>query len=170
MDDIVSLIKKDIINYYDNVQFEIEIEGQTKLLQMADKSNLARRMTNRLNKFLVKQVQILQTSNLTELNEYFKNDSQFLIMNKETIKSKSLTKSGFFIGNKRLKNIVKGNSQIGLFIQTDWYLSENELKYLKLRFEKMELKEKSDSHLTNVSYDLNYFNFNFNLLNENFKL
>ena len=91
----------------------------------------------RINKYLIDQVTSIMDMNLTQINEYFDaninsiDDNLLNCLNKETIKSKALTKSCTFIGNSNLIQDLKFENYAGLFMTYDWYLNANEINYVK---------------------------------------
>ena len=52
-------------------------------------------------------------------------------MNKEDIKSNAFSKYCTFINGDYLKDDLKDKFKIGIFIECDWYLNNNQINYLK---------------------------------------
>jgi hypothetical protein len=132
-------IKLDLINYYDSIKFEIDIIAQKQLIVFEKNSpNLKHERENLivLNKYLIEKIEFLFDSNCYQINEYFSkinddydDENQFFF--KENVKINALKNYCAFLSNANLKKEFKDRNQIGLLVLTDWYLDENQLKYIK---------------------------------------
>jgi hypothetical protein len=135
---IKSDIKVELIDYFDEIKTEIDINGQEKLLY-CDKDEEYCRDINKnyllsLYNFLIQRVDSIIDSTCADINEYFLNEENFQDIyesNKEEIKANGIKKFCYFLSNDLLKMEYKDVNPIGLFICCDWYLDDNQRNYIK---------------------------------------
>jgi hypothetical protein len=149
-DKIKGDLKLELIEYYDHVKNEIDIQAQKLLLDLDNLLNDAEKINEidpneikdkrkeiiNTNLELIKYVDDIFNKNIEEINNYFteqsKKSSQNLpIFNKEDIKLNVLENYCVFVCYDYLKSDLKDLYLIGVLLITDWYLNKNEVQYLK---------------------------------------
>lgn len=151
-DGIKGELKSELIEYYDLVKTEIDIQAQKQLLELdnllmnddtqkinhIDMNDIEnkRKEILKINIEFIKYVDELFDKNMNEINCYFTENcpSNMDILNKEEIKSNVLKNYCVFVCNDYLKNDLKDLYLIGVLLITDWYLNKNEVQYLKYVF------------------------------------
>ena len=121
-------IKSELIEYYDAIKFEIDIKSQRLLLINNDSNVLD------LYLKLIERVEFIFNQNIDDVNSYFDKNAKYINetnMNKEDIKSNAFSKYCTFINGDYLKDDLKDKFKIGIFIECDWYLNNNQINYLK---------------------------------------
>jgi hypothetical protein len=128
-------VKRDFINYFDNVKFEVDIKAQELLAQLSDGS-IERAKVLKVNLKMIELIEKLFEANMARLNDLAvlatirpnENSDQY---DKEAIKTDLAAGSCVFIRSEELDKSIKIDNRIGLIILTDWYLDENQLNYIK---------------------------------------
>jgi hypothetical protein len=133
---IKSDIKAELIYYFDEIKTEIDINAQTKFSHTDDDYF---EETNKIQffsiyNFLIQKVDSIFDSSCNDINSYFLDRENFQNIyesNKEDIKTQGIKNFCFYLSNDFLKLEYKDINPIGLFINCDWYLDENQRNYIK---------------------------------------
>jgi hypothetical protein len=123
-------LKLFLIEYFDGVQFEIDIEAQ-KLLEKLEDGSQKREAVLKMNLDMVDKVKEIYEKNSKAVDDYFNSREQLETNNLEELKSIIL--NGFCIFYSKEDNdwtcII-----MGMLIVTDFYLDQNQLNYLRCFF------------------------------------
>ena len=140
-------IKRDLINHYDLVKSQIDIDIQENFIK--PDSNLADNLIYELvelNKELIDKVDSNSDQSMNEINNYFnslnnlysniEDLNSFKLLNKSidesSIKMTALNKYCLYISKANLNSIFSnGKIRHGILISLNWYPSENEVNYTK---------------------------------------
>jgi hypothetical protein len=128
-------LKKSLIDYYDRIKSEIDIEVQLQLLEIEDQTE--RDELLKINLVLVNECDRLCDANMTEINA--------ATLTMTTLDEREVIRHHCaFIPYKNLskffhKNIIfwpanLRQPSIGLLIVTDWFMEKNQLDFLHLLF------------------------------------
>jgi hypothetical protein len=132
-------IKLDLIEYYDGIKSEIDISSQEKLLDLEkdiynDKKCEKREKVNKYNSQFIETVENNFNLNCKEIDDYFKNEMEYFIEDKEEIKRKALKNYVAFINLNEFYDKVIDENIVGMLIKVDWYLDENQINFLCVFF------------------------------------
>ena len=132
--------KLDLINYYDTIKSEIDINAQETLLIFeksrslleicGENENLEKEIIE-LNKEQIDHVENIFNKNCREIDDFSLICNSVLLANREDVKTSALKNYCTFISNKSLKKNLKNKNRIGILIVSDWYFNENQVKYIK---------------------------------------
>ena len=161
-----SEIKVDLINYFDGLKFDIDIKAQ-EILCNDSLADYYKEHIVKLNMDYIDKIDEIFNQNIYFINDFFENKQSIItdcpeLFDKEKLKMKLINKYCYFINNDLLKKKI---NPIGLLIITDWYLDENQINYLKIKYQE-------DSHqlkLIKFSYDENILNLNLGIYLKNFE-
>jgi hypothetical protein len=132
---LVLEIKLDLIAYYDGVKSEIDISAQEKLI-LIEKGLLEvdkRSKIVALNIDFIVIVEEYFKLNCKQIDEYFANhqdEIQIECDTKETIKMRALKHYCAFVELTKIFGDVSDEKLVGLLICSDWYLDENQIKFM----------------------------------------
>ncbi len=141
-------LKKELINYYDSLQFDVDIKSQ-ELINANDTINSTEtEQENREiideNIYLIEQIERVLKSNLNDINHYFDSkynndlDLDTLInvdYHDESTTICTVKQVKEFIKKNALKSYLicikyKGYEKFGLHLEFEWYIDQNQLKYI----------------------------------------
>jgi hypothetical protein len=125
-------LKLYLIEYFDGIQFEIEIQAQKLLEKLEDGSNM-REAVLKMNLAMVDKVKEIHDKNSKAVDNYF--NSRELVETNNLEELKVIILNGFcvFYG-KEDKLRLDPKLLLGKLIVTDWYLDQNQLNYLRCLF------------------------------------
>ena len=122
-------IKKELIDYYDSIKYELDIKVQQILEQQnfIEKNSIAEQ-----NIYLVNQIDRVLDSNLKDINEYFDNINQDSELFSSNEKNESEMKKD--IKKHALKSYlirVEHKKYGQVYLEFEWYIDENQLNYIQ---------------------------------------
>lgn len=122
-------IKKELIDYYDSIKYELDIKVQQILEQQnfIEKNSIAEQ-----NIYLVNQIDRVLDSNLKDINEYFDNINQDSELFSSNEKNESEMKKD--IKKHALKSYlirVEHQKYGQVYLEFEWYIDENQLNYIQ---------------------------------------
>jgi hypothetical protein len=123
-------IKRDLIDYFDSVKFEIDIQSQTKLINLTDPSP-ERDFLLKLNLELVNKVDELCTRNLLAVDNYYSSLDRKIYSTEHDLKAGELNGYCIFFNSETLDEWFVKDNQVGLLLVSDWYLDQNQKDYLR---------------------------------------
>jgi hypothetical protein len=127
-------IKLELMQYYDYLKSDIDIEAQSKLL-LIEKGLLITNKQKLLNlyKHLIENANDIFESSCKQLDVYFSKirNAADELNDKSLIRRKAIKTFCYFTPNRLLNNEFKNENQLGLFISYDWYLDENQMNYIR---------------------------------------
>lgn len=168
MDDVSKLkieIKNELINYYDDLKFEIDIRVQEILISIDRKlaENSAKTEQNKLEnvrKDLLKaNITFINTidetcnKNLIDIEKYF-HQSKSTSINKEEIKSIALNDYCVFINSDWEPAKENDLLQVGNLFKLDWYANKNVCRYIEFLTKSL----KFSNYKENFKYNLEKVN------------
>ncbi len=117
------------MKYFDNVKSEVDIKAQ-QLMRDGWEDILE------ANLLLIKSIEKLDNANNDRLNDLdvlatIRPNEITGQYDKEAIKADLANGFCVFIRSEELDESIKIDNPIGLLIETDWYLDENQLNYIK---------------------------------------
>ena len=125
-------LKLYLIDYFDGVQFEIDIQAQKKLEKLEDGSEMREDVLN-MNLILVDKIKEIHDKNSKAVDDYFNSREQLETNNLEELKAVIL--NGFCVFFKKEDYFwLDDKLLLGMLIVTDWYLDQNQLDYLRCSF------------------------------------
>ncbi len=125
-------IRKEQISHFDDVQFAIDIQSQTTLLSTTDPKE--RERIEQLNQKMVDLVKRLHDENVKAIKEYRNSPREEKFPSIEHLKAAILKGDCVYFDREALGPDLLTKSSIGFLLVTDWYLDENQIKYLRLVF------------------------------------
>jgi hypothetical protein len=122
-------VKRDFIEYFDKVKSEVDIKAQQLM-----KDGWAEVLE--VNLKMIESVEKLFEANMTRLNDLdvlatIRPNEITGQYDKDAIKADLANGFCVFIRREELDESIKIDNPIGLLIETDWYLDENQLNYIK---------------------------------------
>ncbi len=123
-------LKLYLIEYFDGVKFEIDIQAQILLEKLEDGSQKREDVLN-MNLKMVDKVKAIHDKNSKAVDDYFDSRDQVETNNLEELKDIIL--NGFCFFFKKEDDTLL----LGMLIVTDWYLDLNQLNYLRFLFLKL---------------------------------
>ena len=125
-------LKLYLIDYFDGVQFEIDIKAQ-KLLEKLEDGSQKREDVLKMNLDMVDKVKEIYEKNSKAVDDYYNSRDQVETNDLEELKSIIL--NGFCVFySKNNDSSLDTEILLGKLIVTDWYLVENQLSYLRCFF------------------------------------
>ena len=127
-------LKRYLIDYFDGVQFEIDIQAQ-KLLEKLEDGSKKREDVLKMNLELVDKVKEIYEKNSKAVDDYFNSRAQLKTNDLEELKA--IIFNGFCVFYSKEDNywrIEDDKLLLGMLIVTDWYLDQNQLDYLGCLF------------------------------------
>ena len=125
-------LKLYLIEYFDGVQFEIDIQAQ-KLLEKLEDGSKMRADVLKMNLIMLDKVKEIYEKNSKAVDEYFNSIDQVETNNLEELKS--IIFNGFCVFYNKKDNFWSDSTLlIGMLIVTDFYLDQNQLDYLGCLF------------------------------------
>ncbi len=125
-------LKRYLIDYFDGVQFEIDIQAQELLEEFEDGSQMREAILN-MNLILVDKVKEIYEKNSKAVDDYFNSREQVESNNLEELKAATL--NGFCVFyNIEDHYWLDDKLLLGMLIVTDFYLDQNQLDYLGCLF------------------------------------
>jgi hypothetical protein len=130
-----SSIKKELIDYSDQVRSEIDIKTfklEQELILSEKIDEEFRQQIFGLNQRLIDKSKIVFDANIKDVNLYFDFEKNPMVDDdEETIKENALTSFCLFIDDLKNKGERSKNFLLGLLIVSDWYLNKNQMEYLR---------------------------------------
>jgi hypothetical protein len=124
-------LKKSLIDYYDRIKSEIDIEVQLQLLKIDYQKERDKLL--KINLVLVNECDRLCDANMKEINAAAL--TKATLDEQEVIRHHCAYKPYKNVYHKkRYRSIYHKKPSIGLLIVTDWFLDENQLKFLHVFF------------------------------------
>jgi hypothetical protein len=132
-------IKKELISYYDTIKSEIDIKT-IELVESFAKSNNSTHENNgseyeiiKCNKILIQLIEKTFNLNIEQINRHLNDsDNNNIFDNKEKIKRNALKNYAIYIKSNELKEKFRiSNSRLGILLQSNWYIDENQLIFIK---------------------------------------
>jgi Leucine-rich repeat (LRR) protein len=163
---IKSDIKSDLINYFDGLKFDIDIKAQ-EILCNESLADYFKEHILKLNMDLMDKIDEIFNNNMNLVNNYFESHKPSASENqesldKEKMKMKIINSYCYFINNDLLKKKI---NPLGLLIITDWYLDDNQINYLKVKYQ----EDSPQLKLIKFCYDENILNLNIGIYMKNFE-
>jgi hypothetical protein len=150
-------IKRDLINYYDSLKSDIDIDIQETLIKESTLNENLKNELIEINKKLIDKVDLNLNQSMDEINKYFSSllqltslfsnindlnnffdDSHGIFLNNSnkidltSIKMTALNKYCIYINRAKINaKFANGKFPIGILISFDWYPTENQLNYAK---------------------------------------
>ena len=150
-------IKRDLINYYDSLKSDIDIDIQETLIKESTLNENLKNELIEINKKLIDKVDLNLNQSMDEINKYFSSllqltslfsnindlnnffdDSHGILLNNSnkidltSIKMTALNKYCIYIKRAKINaKFANGKFPIGILISFDWYPTENQLNYTK---------------------------------------
>ena len=125
-------LKLYLIDYFDGVKYDIEIQAQKLLLKLEEGSKMREDVLN-MNLRMVDMVKEIHDKNSKAIDDYFDSREQVEINDFEELKGIIL--NGFCIFYNKEDNFwLDDKLLIGKLIVTDWFLDQNQLNYLRFLF------------------------------------
>jgi hypothetical protein len=122
-------LKLYLIDYFDGIKYDIEIQAQKLLLKLEEGSKMREDVLN-MNLRMVDMVKEIHDKNSKAIDDYFDSRQQVEIKDLEELKATIL--NGFCVFYIKEDNFLLDDTLLlGILIVTDWYLDENQLKCLK---------------------------------------
>jgi hypothetical protein len=132
---IKSDIKSELIDYFDEIKIEIDIDAQKKLMYIDEFcGDINKNYFLSLYNYLIQKVDSIFNSSCNDIDDFIKSENfqnKFYESNKELIKTNGIKNFCFYLSNDFLKLEYKDINPIGLFIVCDWYLDDNQRDYIK---------------------------------------
>ena len=129
---IKSEIKRDLMTFYEDIQFRIDIDFQ-EAFNSDEIDEDQRKVLLKINEKMLEQVRICLESNIKQINDYnsfneeqIENEDIF----KKNLKEFLLKKCCFYFYTNKMRQKIT-YKKIGHLIVTDWYLTENQLFFLR---------------------------------------
>jgi hypothetical protein len=133
---IKSEIKKELIDYYDSITNKLDIRAQQLLTlfeQENDNYDGVKKINQKYNN-LLKKIESCLNSNLDEINNYFdsfKREIDNKTIDKNYLKQNVLSSYLIYIEFDILEDKYKNIHELGVVIDCDWILKDNELNYIR---------------------------------------
>jgi hypothetical protein len=125
-------LKLYLIEYFDGIQFEIDIQAQ-KLLEKLEEGTKMREDVLKMNLDMVEKVKEIYEKNSKAVDDYFNSREQLETSDLEELKA--IIFNGFCVFYSKKDNFwLDTTLLLGRLIVTDWYLDQNQLRYLRCRF------------------------------------
>ena len=125
-------LKRYLIDYFDGVQFEIDIQAQ-KLLEKLEDGSKKREDVLKMNLELVDKVKEIYEKNSKAVDDYFNSIDQVETYDSEELKDIIL--NGFCVFYSKEDHFWSDDKLLlGMVIVTDFYLDQNQLDYLRCSF------------------------------------
>jgi hypothetical protein len=125
-------LKQFLIDYFDGIKFDIEIQAQ-KLLEKLEDGSKMRGDVLKLNINMVDKVKEIHEKNSKAVDDYF--DSRDQIETKDLEELKSVIFNGFCVFYNIEDNFwLDDKLLLGMLIVTDFYLDQNQLNFLRCIF------------------------------------
>ena len=126
-------LKRYLIEYFDGIQFEIDIQAQ-KLLEKLEDGSKQREDVLKINLKMVDKVKEIYDKNSKAVDDYFNSREQVETNDLEELKAVIL--NGFCVFYSKEDNYwrIEDEILIGMLIVTDFYLGQNQLDYLRCLF------------------------------------
>jgi hypothetical protein len=126
-------IKQDLINHFDSTKNGIDLYAQSQLSSneklLCDKDE--RDKFNLTYQNLVSQVEEIFERVISKVNDSDTTNFESLSYDKELIKQDLINSYCYYADKNSLKPNFKDDFLFGVLIITDWYLSQNEIAYLR---------------------------------------
>ena len=150
---IKSQIKKELIEHYDTLKFDLDLKVQTILNKNKNKKKKKKLVSQ--NTFLINQIDRVFESNLNDVNDFFQNFYKHpVILDENETQSKKRKLNDVFttefndidyhnetklkeeIKRKALKSYLicinhREYSKIGLHLEFEWYIDRNQINFIK---------------------------------------
>jgi hypothetical protein len=125
-------LKLFLIEYFDGIQFEIDIQAQ-KLLEKLEDGSKKREDVLKMNLKMVDKVKEIHDKNSKAVDDYF--NSRDLVDTNNLEELKAIIFNGFCLFYSKEENFwLDTTLLLGILIVTDWYLDQNQMNYLKCLF------------------------------------
>ena len=125
-------LKLFLIEYFDGVKFEIDIQAQ-KLLEKLEDGSKMREEVLKMNLDMLEKVKKIYEKNSKAVDDYF--DSRDQVETNDLEELKAIIFNGFCVFYSKKDNFwLDRTLLLGMLIVTDWYLDQNQLKCLKYFF------------------------------------
>ena len=135
---LLSILKHELIDYYESLKFDIDIKVQLILNQTSSSSTPDDSQTKLIieqNQYLIEQIDRVCDSNLIDINSYFhhQNEHQAKLIDapnqneskiKENIKREALKSYLIRIDHEDYE-------MFGLYLEFDWYINEKQADFIK---------------------------------------
>ena len=127
-------MKKKLIEYFDDIQFQIDIDAQALLGSSGEENDEEkRRKILSINEEMIEIVQNMLHSNVMKVNEYIFEDKVLRQRDdhafKENLKRELFDKYAFYFKYQIYPRDLHRVHRV--LLMTDWYLDRNQLEYLK---------------------------------------
>ena len=127
-------MKKKLIEYFDDIQFQIDIDAQALLGSSGEENDEEkRRKILSINEEMIEIVQNMLHSNVMKVNEYIFEDKVLRQREdhafKENLKRELFDKYAFYFKYQIYPRDLHRVHRV--LLMTDWYLDRNQLEYLK---------------------------------------
>jgi len=122
-------LKLFLIEYFDGVKFEIDIQAQ-KLLEKLEDGSKMREEVLKMNLDMLDKVKKIYEKNSKAVDDYF--DSRDQVETNDLEELKDIIFNGFCVFYSKKDNFwLDRTLLLGMLIVTDWYLDQNQLNCLK---------------------------------------
>jgi len=164
--DIKRDIRLELLNYYDSLKNEIDLNTQKALTILKNEGEIKLKANEllELNDQLVSVVDIISRQNFIKIDDFFENNRTQLMS--------VILKNGSNYSEADLKKIIfqnhcffiPGNDLglridhcIGVLVTSDWFMSQDEINFVRMDMEKNGIKAKRTLELKEVKF--NFFRF-----------
>jgi hypothetical protein len=125
MNELKGELKRYLIDYFDGVKFEVDIQAQTLFLKFEEGSKM-RDDVFKMNQVMVDKAKEIYEKNSKSVDDYFNSREQLETNDLEELKAKIL--NGFCVFYCK-DSSLDPEILLGMLIVTDWYLDQNQLNY-----------------------------------------
>ena len=132
MNELKGELKRYLIDYFDGVKFEVDIQAQTLFLKLEEGSKM-RDDVFKMNQVMVDKAKEIYENNSKAVDVYFNSREQVVTNDLEELKA--IIFNGFCVFyNKENHLQLDSELLLGKLIITDWYLDQNQLNSLRCLF------------------------------------
>lgn len=127
-------LKKDLIEYYDQIKFAIDMKVQNLLVNIENSQTGIpdeKDYILKINFEMINIIEKIESFNMDQINLHFSNQYHDNLNNQEDLKFRILRNHCFYIKESELCNQLRKKCIIGILVTADWYLNEEEIEYIR---------------------------------------